>query len=1211
MRAVLLISAAVLCAAYVSALTVTNQEMRVVRFDLPDGSYNIATFVVDFDADVYIKNTTTNSLIPYIGIKGNGPSQGDSALPLTTFAAKLVARLDFTTYTAGDCGANAQITSDPTTWVGGGGNGPPNFLMMASGSSDPASVFLSTMGGYALNLTMLPNRISAILIMNGRIPSPDALLRCTPKLTFQPGGAGTPTAYDSTGNAFAGSVTFTEFAQPKCTPEGLRLLKTSIETFFTKADSAAGRKEADQLNFMLASFETLGAWQGCRNLVEKFLDFGTKDVALSGVTDCMFPYGSAAFATSPCCNQTLQFSQCCASQTVTATVPMLNQIRSADVQAQCIQSGRIVAVLRDFITARLAQEEASRSKRGGDMGDVFQRYMSFMDTCQNDIFNKRCQTDADCPYSNRCDDQGSSRCTVEPTQASFALAKCYIQNMDPDLRYELGAMWGLPAKYASEEEKASTFAAAFDARVTSVDCDGPFAQFFNGSMQLNFRSRTEFKRSPDDGQWRPVRIPGDQAGCLSVKKCNWNPWNINNANDCVNQSPDPNFCGLCFGGQCMEISRPKRCFVNAFSQSECTAAQGTWIAQFGSFNGAGQCVDIANSTSLSQCMPSKYCIPQQTPRGDYFCKEGGGCYLTNVTTSQACFATGQGWWNQQLGACMANNAFSAQQCNALSSQYQPYFWARRNYDGGAYNTQQSCSAGVCSIWSVRDQGGNTTVCNNARECSVSCRKCTSFMNPNGMCFNISATTSTLCNAAPGTFWSQDMNRCVLNELRTQATCTAVAGTRWANCGSLSQNDCTSNVDANALKCQWNEYARCDTQGECEATGQCDDFEFQSCDQQGCKPGACVVPFQPDANGFVKPCDGGWSRVGCIRQNVANSSICTAIGGQWHSRAKNSAECAAHGQMCVNPQRPNQMNGYNSATCNTCGYQMKPVYTWTQGRWKSGTIMPTQWLARQWDSVNRWNNTLDYGKLNEAIQSAVARIMARETMNRARMQYLPAIAVMSRLACACTTGKETRGDACFAEVQRIARTQCRMDPGVEAKCGPVVFPAGAFDGNSSRTVVIEEIPCNGALGGGSGPSGIEVRAVGNSATYAVVKNTYGVVVGQVVGSAQGFSATTSAAVTICLEVNPSIDQDTDNYPVKDFAKADSSTSAPGVPMKISVTLDGLKYCASVTSSGYYYPILRATNTDQQNTSPPQQSDALSYSMAAVLSMLMAVLAMLAL
>ncbi len=106
--------------------------------------------------------------------------------------------------------------------------------------------------------------------------------------------------------------------------------------------------------------------------------------------------------------------------------------------------------------------------------------------------------------------------------------------------------------------------------------------------------------------------------------------------------------------------------------------------------------------------------------------------------------------------------------------------------------------------------------------------------------------------------------------------------------------------------------------------------------------------------------------------------------------------------------------------------------------------------------------------------------------------------------------------------------------------------------STQTFSAGGAAASGSPSSGASPASISHRfmtqaerllAVGNSATFAVVANANGAIVGQLVGNGYSVGASVSLVypLNVCITQSASIDQDTTSYPVFDFAiaKADGT------------------------------------------------------------------------
>lgn len=81
---------------------------------------------------------------------------------------------------------------------------------------------------------------------------------------------------------------------------------------------------------------------------------------------------------------------------------------------------------------------------------------------------------------------------------SEAMAKCFVAEMDPDLRNEFKAHFNMKAIYSTVDEENMAFYELLLNKTTSEDCVGPTSD--------HFKSRRNWVEN-DEGMWEEVTIP--------------------------------------------------------------------------------------------------------------------------------------------------------------------------------------------------------------------------------------------------------------------------------------------------------------------------------------------------------------------------------------------------------------------------------------------------------------------------------------------------------------------------------------------------------------------------------------------------------------------------------------------------------------------------------------------------------------------------------
>jgi hypothetical protein len=335
-------------------------------------------------------------------------------------------------------------------------------------------------------------------------------------------------------------------------------------------------------------------------------------------------------------------------------------------------------------------------------------------------------------------------------------------------------------------------------------------------------------------------------------------------------------------------------------------------------------------------------------------------------------------------------------------------------------------------------------------------------------------------------------------------------------------------------------------------------------------------------------------MGCILTSVTTQEACAARGAgySWQTKASTEQECNAHGSAC---QEAYDQTGLSSSDCATCGGVYGPIYKWRTGSALNGYALPLTWATRTWSSVNKWAPTLDYQKLQNALNTAISSIVGRKLMNELNTRFNGLLPLLELAACDCAG---IAGANCFSAKQAPVAT-CRGDPGKKSDCAGVqtnenTFPANGKSGDIVVTKTLAGTLTSGETSSAIGPNimglmsnGHNVLAVGNSASYAIVKNSHGAVIGQLIGDGYSFTSTVANSGTfrLCLDQLSTIDQDTTSYPALDFATG-VDASHVGLPLGLTVTQTGAQSCADITGPGNYFPILRKTN--YQADYPPASS-----------------------
>src|SRR6185437_11720992 len=818
----------------------------------------------------------------------------------------------------------------------------------------------------------------------------------------------------------------------------------------------------------------------------------------------------------------------------------------------------------------------------------------------------------------------------------MALATCHIALMDPSVLHQQALDWDLDLTSTSF---VTDFAQHLMDHASAVDCVGPTAQSCQSQVVEAFDG---------NGNPYPLQFPPNATCCALDKQCNWaNQFDMTQA-ECTGAGvlavKGSSFCGIAWGGtQLQDITQPPQCqAVTISNQMDCDALGSLYSWVVGSFGSQSNCY-YSLGMNTSACLPDPVCLPTKTyldqaissrtfnpripvPVNNPECFSDGCCVSSvnsSVCDSFRNLPFPGGWsqlqqqmaqslgWNQNVGLCLSSiwdrstpYPHNISLCSSLSNwtAHTFQYHSGRQFQPGQWASQSDCSLGQCSIPSLNYFGVNASVCHSQTQCTQSCAHCKTYqLDINGkeqtICYDPEHTTQNTCFASGGQ-WDNQLNVCK-SQLTTRSGCVA-AGFRFFACSDLSNaTGCsTQEWPYHSLGCQWQPFDTCNSATECSANGQCNDWEFNMCPGQAsgsCPSGACVQPYQIDANGNRQWCSSNQqqSRIGCIDTQTTTSSACAAKGSgwQWVTKATTEAECVSHGSQCLSADWTHGSSNRSRTECLKCHGQFTPVYTFAFGEVVSGTQNPTTWQARAWVPKNQMISTVNWFLLSSLYNDAVAKVVARVQRNYLNAVYAPLIPPMKALVCSCLGGTH-----CF-QATLSDDTECLAPPGSDVTCngvyGSLTLSNDSIQTNSGVLVNQQYVPAGlvAAAAAASGTRGstfivenvikpiLLIQRTPSSSPYEIVKDSKGNVIGQIISGAV-FPDTGSGNVTypnsLTITINPTIPINP-AYTVADFALAvnNSGQFTVGAPLGLSdVTLSKTTATGIVPASGVYFAIVRA-------------------------------------
>ena len=1240
---------------------VVDQRLTFTSLDVSGMTLRAAVFSVWFDQDLYVsrlrvdletQDVTTTTLDgepqSYASLRGAAELGDRNYLPWTTAAAGVV-RLA--------CGDDSFARE---SWTVGNVDGPPNFLLLAPGTLEPAKSILLALGGQAYNETYDPTQFSAVFLYSMQsdsnpeqsvsfFASPDAFLECRPALHFPglsssdpntqpfPAPAGRSLVNEHGEPVDQVAVVFTHQDPVPCTWDGIQQMEGDVAAILSEITAATSQESLNRVQFLGAALSASQSWNSCLDQIQALMVTQPQTLSLPPSTGCSAKYGTLDWATSPCCNQTLQATQCCQPRSHVALFS--NIVGVTESAAQCHHPDITDPLLRTLAHTMQALQvvRLADTLSIGDGSNLWQTYAAFFQTCQTMIWAQPCTSDFQCRYSKSCD-TSAHQCAVLTDQVAAQTAQCYVDQMPTDLLYELSSQWGVP--YSSDSAQfVASFRQALAARVSLMDCVGPQAGPYRSSTQ-NFQNNT-FQITP-----------GDEEGCLSVAGCN-DGSQASTRDACVGPEAlwrrGESLCGTSNGnfGFQDHRRRPTCQYTQIQDQGACQEqVDGVWAES------ETRCYrNVSRPEDSSLCFTSSLCsntsrsasASSPSPNNDQVWDQSCSmdtCLAPGVRTSDACSTLQQALssnpstqafgfgvqWNRDVGACFASvpnneHAMNQEQLLAYCQQGggEETFQVARgvSWSQGRWDSESACrSDGVCSIPSLQQRPTTLQECQAHVECDQPCPQCQSNLWDNqgrmmGMCVDTVVDSET-CSIHGG-WWQGEQNQCAWN-VPLNATCPTEFG-RYEGCelvhtgGGGSEAACRAYRDTHPtwqIQCQWQPWAACSSADQCRTTAKCNDddlAQWQCSGEGGCQQtsGACIQPWtssSSNGNGQPNQCPNNnqngpsQTRLGCVVPENSRET-CLNHGGVWVPKATDQESCLAHGDACFSTSSSFGGGGFNQMTrqvCETCsGYAYQPIYQWTGGRVLQSRLLPTQWVPRAWTQINQWTATVNPALFQQSMNQAITSIQGRTTANEILQRYSLLMPLVKAVVQDCLDSSYAQTDSWVQSLSDRAVGQwCRLDPGdVLTRCGPLTFN-GTFLASSAQVqldLFLSGIYVSRRSAASSAGRRRRLLTQPSENAFEVVEDpTTGQIVGVVVGDGVSVPIPgNQTSVYVCLTRQYTIPVGT-QFTVPDFGLVNTSSL---VAQNASVTLTGSDFCATITTAGTYVPVLRLTNNSLNLSSSFQE------------------------
>ena len=332
------------------------------------------------------------------------------------------------------------------------------------------------------------------------------------------------------------------------------------------------------------------------------------------------------------------------------------------------------------------------------------------------------------------------------------------------------------------------------------------------------------------------------------------------------------------------------------------------------------------------------------------------------------------------------------------------------------------------------------------------------------------------------------------------------------------------------------------------------------------------------------------------------SECVAGGGVWISPSTDKQSCEAI-MACREPlntvcnlEISDGLSNKTQSECEACGGIYGQAFTWKGAQIAAATTLTAKWVTSAWSPLNFYIESFNQNLFVQQLGSLIYLEPGLSYASQIQCLTSPFLETLQPLACDCQV---------FANGTKASEGQC-FPPTLSFPLGQQLFCRGDTKtvrlGNSVLSFLNTSIDLtsyclsvNGSLVGASqfvsrtlvSSSGLLTSLTGTNNPYAVVKNSYGFVVGQLLSDGLILNMTEASFVnssivnltsggllnvtrkrysvevnnyTICIDMRTDIGYDPTTYPLLDFVSTNDYVTWN--PLCLNVTKSGNSYCASI-------------------------------------------------
>jgi len=311
----------------------------------------------------------------------------------------------------------------------------------------------------------------------------------------------------------------------ECTADGAAAVANDLNALLKDMDVATSRLGLYGLRSSQNALTGRRGYSQCIALVNGMYKTVLEDVTLPGSKACMVPKTDASWATDPCCNPILQWSQCCAPRSATAKarkcanvdgVCTINEPGMAQCKAE--YKSTVATYVKEIVAPSVWETEhpeygcdITAAKAANDK--MWVRLIAWVQTCNEQITHGKskqnrhqCSSGEDC-WSGKCDFSTCAKIagpgSIEP------MFRCMLLNADTKIQNYIAADLGYDPKNITTSTPGadSGFVAALDkfrTAIADLNCAGS-----EGDWCTNSLTRAQCEKLSV--------TTGEQYGAMNVK----------------------------------------------------------------------------------------------------------------------------------------------------------------------------------------------------------------------------------------------------------------------------------------------------------------------------------------------------------------------------------------------------------------------------------------------------------------------------------------------------------------------------------------------------------------------------------------------------------------------------------------------------------------------------------------------------------------------